>query len=155
MFTASDVHYRDSLRQLAEGYAAIIAQYERTISLLEAELARPERQQDLRPQVTRTQAGELRVHDETLTVVFREKSCFLGNTVALRLFRRLLHARNQFVRHDELLDHVWDGIRSASTIRSAVKVLRKQLRKAGMKDVADAIDGHVAGHYGLMVDRLK
>ena len=44
MRNASDDPYRESLRQLAEGYAAIIAHYdiahyERTIALLEVELS--------------------------------------------------------------------------------------------------------------------
>lgn len=155
MFTARDDHYRESLRQLAEGYAAIIAHYERTISLLEAELSRPARQPVTSSHVTPTRSGELRILDETLMVEFRGKQCFLGNTVTLRLFRRLLQGRNRFIRHDELLRQVWQGIRAPSTIRSAVKLLRKQLREAGMKDVANAIDGHVAGHYGLIVNRLK
>jgi DNA-binding response OmpR family regulator len=155
MFTARDDHYRESLRQLAEGYAAIIAHYERTISLLEAELARPARSSATSSSVTPSRSGELRILDETLMVEFRGKRCFLGNTVTLRLFRRLLQGRNRFIRHDELLRQVWQGIRAPSTIRSAVKLLRKQLRDAGMKDVANAIDGHVAGHYALIVDRLK
>lgn len=155
MFSASYDHYRESLRQLAEGFAAIIAHYERTISLLEIELARPGRPLVGTTRSTRMRIGELRIQDETLTIAFREKRCFLGNTITLRLFRRLLQRRNQFIRHDELLTQVWDGIRSPSTIRSAVKMLRRQLRKAGMKEVADAIDGRTAGHYGLMTDRLK
>jgi len=46
MTKASDDHCRQSLRLLAEGYAAIVAQYERTIALLEAELSRSSHSQD-------------------------------------------------------------------------------------------------------------
>ncbi len=62
----------------------------------------------------------------------------------MRLFRRLLLQRNQFVRHDDLLRHVWDGIRAPSTIRSAVKLLRKQFREAGMTTVASPAMGAAA-----------
>ena len=155
MFIASDDHYRESLRQLAEGYAIIIAHYERTIALLETELSRPVPEQTSPSHAVRSRLGELHVLEETLTVVFRGKSCFLGNTIPLRLFRSLLVQRNQFVRHDDLLVHVWNGVRAPSTIRSAVKLLRRLLRDAGMKDVADAIDGSSAGYYRLMMDRLK
>ena len=117
MFTVNDDHYRESLRQLAEGYATIIAHYERTIALLETELSRPVPQKTSRTQATRSRRNELRVLDETLTVAFRDKRCFLGNTIPLRLFRRLLLQPNQFIRHDELLRLVWDGIRAPSTIR--------------------------------------
>lgn len=154
MPTDGNNHYRDSLRQLAEGYATIITQYERTIALLKAEQARASG--GLRfplPRVPRT-SGALRIDEDTLSVIFRSKPCFLGNTIQLRLFRYLLRRRNQYVGHAELLEQVWDGIVSPSTIRSAIKVLRRQLRQAGMDAVADAVVGHVAGHYCLMVDRL-
>jgi DNA-binding response OmpR family regulator len=160
MRNASDDPFRESLRQLAEGYAAIIAHYdiahyERTIALLAVQLSRPAHQPARPSRVGRSRTAELRVLDETLTVAFREQRCFLGNTIPLKLFRRLLAQRNQFIRHDDLLRQVWEVIRAPSTIRSAVKILRRQLREAGMKNVADAIDGRIAGHYGLMIDRLK
>jgi DNA-binding winged helix-turn-helix (wHTH) protein len=90
-----------------------------------------------------------------LSIEFRNKQCFLGNTIPLRLFRSLLQRRNQFLAYDELLDQVRGGVRSASTVRSAVKILRSRLRQAGMTEVAEAIDGQVAGHYALMINRLQ
>lgn len=150
------VQYRHSLKQLTDSYAAIMTHYERTIAILEAEMIQaneaPTRPRNRRPYKAGAQPW---IHDATLTINHRHRSCFIGNTIALRLFRMLLQKRNQFVRYDDLLDHVWDGVRSTATIRSAVKVLRKQLREAKMDEIADAIDGRVAGHYGLFVDRLK
>jgi DNA-binding response OmpR family regulator len=56
------------------------------------------------------------------------------------------------VSHEQLQEEVWDAVRSRSAVRSVVKVLRAKLRKAGMTGLADAIDGHVAGHYALFID---
>ena len=44
-----------------------------------------------------------------------------------------------------------DGKRSEAAVRSVVKVLRQKLATAGMHDLADAIDGTTARHYGLML----
>jgi len=155
MSTAATDHYRESLRQLAEGFAAIITHYERTIALLQEEQRRAHSPPQLAPATGPSiEADELWIDEGALSIRFRNKSCFLGNTVQLRLFRRLLRRRNQYVGHAELLEHVWDGIRSPSTIRSAVKLLRRQLQEAGMAEVAGNLVGTVAGHYALMVGRL-
>jgi hypothetical protein len=51
----------------------------------------------------------------------------------------------------DLLEDVWGGERQAATIRGVVKRLRERLRENGMQQLADAIDGSVRGHYGLML----
>ncbi|MBX3412379.1 MAG: winged helix-turn-helix domain-containing protein [Pirellulales bacterium] len=146
--------YRESLRQLAEGYAAIVTHYERTIALLQKEQHRY-LATDLKAVEGILEVGALRIDEGTFSVEFETNTCFLGNTIQLRLFRRLLRRRNRYVDHAELLEYVWDGVRSPATIRSAVKLLRRQLQQAGMGRVADAVVGTVAGHYALMVDRLQ
>lgn len=155
MSTSDTLHYRESLRLLAEGYATLITHYDRTIALLKAEQARTEQEAQGRELRDRRKPQALQIDEGTLSVLYRHKSCFLGNTVQLRLFRRLLRSQNQYLDYTELLEQVWEGIRSPSTVRSAVKVLRRQLNQAGMNEVAQAIVGSVPGHYCLKSDRLQ
>jgi len=44
-----------------------------------------------------------------LSVIHRGKSCFLGNTLLLRLIERLLRSLNQYVSHQQLQEEVWDA----------------------------------------------
>jgi len=90
------------------------------------------------------------------TVRWKGRECGLGNTVSFRLFRRLAAARNRYVTHDDLLGDVWDGEeRTPSAIRSAVAELRRRLIEGDLKELADAIDGTIPGHYGLLLDRFR
>ncbi len=93
--------------------------------------------------------GAPRADRDTLSIVWRGKSCFLGNTLLFRLFERLAKSPNRYVSHADLLDDVWGADRHASTIRGVAKRLRDRLREQGMGTVADAIDGSVTGYYGL------
>lgn len=88
----------------------------------------------------------------TFTVHWGGKSCFLGNTLPFKLFERLARRPNQLVPCDQLLDDVWQCCRSRDAMRSVVKVLRQKLSQAGMEDLAVAIDGTTARHYGLMLN---
>jgi DNA-binding response OmpR family regulator len=90
-----------------------------------------------------------------MCVVYRGQSCFLGNTLMLKFLERLARRPNRYVSYDSLLSDVWNSIRENSSVRSVVKELRAKLRAAGMSRLSDAIDGHVSGHYGLMLDRTK
>jgi DNA-binding response OmpR family regulator len=81
------------------------------------------------------------------------KTCYLGDTLPFWLLERLARRPNQFFRYDTLLQDVWDCKRSREAVRSVVKVLRQKLRAAGMDDLAEAIDGSTAHHYGLTIDR--
>jgi DNA-binding response OmpR family regulator len=89
-----------------------------------------------------------------LSVVFKGRTCFLGNTLAFRLFARLVRTPNVFVAYDDLLTDVWGSIRTDCAIRSVVKRLRARLRKAGMGGLADAIDGSETGRYALRLNHL-
>jgi len=91
--------------------------------------------------------------DRTNFVIhWRGKSCYLGNTLPFKFFERLARRPNQLVPCDQLLDDVWQCCRSREAMRSVVKVLRQKLGQAGMDDLADAIDGTTARHYGLMLN---
>jgi DNA-binding winged helix-turn-helix (wHTH) protein len=48
---------------------------------------------------------------------------------------------------------VWGGVRSDSTVRTAIKRLRAALRQAGMSELANAIDGSSPGRYALRATR--
>lgn len=95
----------------------------------------------------------LTIDRQSLTVGWNGSSCFLGYTTAFRILERLAQRPNQYVSHAQLLEDVWGGPRSRSAIRSAVNDLRTRLTCAGMKDLAEAIDGSNPGHYGLIVQR--
>ena len=94
------------------------------------------------------------VNQSTLSIGWKGKSCFLGNTLAFKLFSRLSRRPNQFIGLDELQEHVWEGFRSKEAIRSVVKELRRKLGKACMEDLAAFIDGHNKGYYGLILNRV-
>lgn len=96
--------------------------------------------------------GKPLVDPLTFTARWGKKVCFLGNTLPFRLLERLAGRPNQLFRYDILLQDVWDCMRSKEAVRSVVKVLRQKLRSAGMADLAAAIDGSTANHYGLMLD---
>ena len=90
-----------------------------------------------------------------LSVRWRGKSCFLGNTLPFWFFERLARRPNQYYSYEQLIEDVWEGQRTFSAIRSVVRVLRRKLVAAGMDDLANAIDGSVSHHYGLMLDKSK
>ncbi|MBN1909327.1 MAG: helix-turn-helix domain-containing protein [Pirellulales bacterium] len=88
----------------------------------------------------------------TFAVHWHGKSCYLGNTLPFRFFERLARRPNQLIPCDQLLDDVWQCCRSREAMRSVVKVLRQKLSRAGMVDLAKAIDGTTARHYGLILN---
>ena len=91
----------------------------------------------------------------TFCAHWRGKTCHLGNTMAFRLLERLARRPNQLIPCEVLLDELWDTHTSPDAVRSAVKILRRKLRTAGMEDLTKAIDGSNSHHYGLMLDRLS
>jgi hypothetical protein len=91
---------------------------------------------------------------DIFAVQWKGKTCFLGKTLAFKLFARLALRPNHFLSHDLLLDEVWECQVTKGAIRSVVKVLKGKLRQAGMADLATAIDGGRRECYGLMLDRI-
>jgi hypothetical protein len=89
-----------------------------------------------------------------LAVRWKGKTCFLGKTLAFKLFARLARRPNHFLSHDLLLDEVWECRVTKEAIRSVVKMLKQKLRQAGMADLAAAIDGRRRECYGLILDRF-
>jgi DNA-binding response OmpR family regulator len=145
---------RHTLRNLAESYAATMELMEQTFALLDEDLAidaitfwNSRTSARLYPAIRSPHVD----HDQ-LQVHFRGKTCLLGNTLPFRFLAYLLRRPNKYVTYEELLHHVWDGRRSDAAVRSVVKRLRQQLRRGGMGDLADAIDGSHAGRYAF---RLK
>jgi hypothetical protein len=92
------------------------------------------------------------VDRRTFAIHWRGKTCYLGNTLPYKFFERLARRPNQLIPCDELLDDVWQGLRSREAIRSVVKVLRQKLGQAGMDVLARSIDGRTPHHYGLMLN---
>ncbi len=101
------------------------------------------------PLRTPVKQGRPTVDRETLSVSWKNHTCFLGNTLLLLFFERLARSPNRYVSHLDLLDEVWGGERKASTIRGVAKRLRDRFQEAGMGKLAKAIDGSVTGYYGL------
>lgn len=149
-----------SLRGLASAYSKAMAQLEETLAVLCRELELGEMATFLEP-LAETQGPAEAAFDEgrpvadntLLSIRWRGKSCFLGNTIPFWFFERLARRPNQYFSYQQLLDDVWEGPRTSSAIHSVAKVLRRKLGEAGMADLARAIDGSVYGHYGLRLDR--
>lgn len=147
---------REYLRNLANSHAALMDVLEQTMAMVCEELS-------LDPVLSRInqknrrrleQSGNQLVIDRSvLSVTFRGRSCFLGNSLPFKFLCRLAQRPNTFLSHDELLADVWQGLRSSDAVRSVVKTLRSKLRTAGLGELADAIDGSVRGHYALRLDR--
>lgn len=89
------------------------------------------------------------------TVTYLGKTCFLGNTLSFRLLKHLEQRPNAHFSYENLLSEVWQSHRSDTAIRSVVKTLRQKLRMSGLVELADAIDGSVAGHYALKLASTK
>lgn len=134
---------QESLRALAATHAATVAQIEVTMKVLLQAL-------ELDDASTESQQRPI-ADEETFTVAWHGRTCFLGNTLLFWLFHRLARSANRYVPHVDLMDDVWHGDRETSTIRGVAKRLRDRLAEEGMEDLAAAIDGSVAGYYGLMI----
>ena len=101
------------------------------------------------PMVVAGGAAPLLVLDRSNhTVLWKERACFLRNTMAFRLLERLARRPNEYVSTERLLDELWAATRTHSTVRSTVCGLKAKLRASGMRDLAERIDGKNPGHYG-------
>jgi len=146
---------RRTLQKLAESHAATMELMELTLSLIGEEFGIDA----VAFWKSRTSAPTpaaierlFQVDSDRLQVVFHGKTCELGNTVPFKLLQRLARRPNTYVTHEQLLFDVWDGRRSEAAIRSAVKRLRQALRRQGLGELADAIDGSMSGRYRLKID---
>ena len=155
-FTMRTTDRRDqiaaSLRSLVHAYSKALTHLEDTLAVICRELDLEGIETFYEPLVSRRDSipepadADRPVADRTLlSVRWRGKTCFLGNTLPFRLLDRLARRPNQYFSYEQLLDDVWEGPRSFSAIRSVVKVLRRKLVEAGMDDLANTIDGTVSG----------
>jgi len=140
---------REALAALAAAHAHAVTEIERAIDGLSYVLEAQERSEDSALPIGG--GGRLRpgVDRQTLSIAWKSRTCFLGNTLLFLFFERLARSPNRYVPHEDLLEEVWGGDRKASTIRGVAKRLRDRLQEAGMSQLAEAIDGSVTGHYGL------
>ena len=77
----------------------------------------------------------------TFSVEWQGRRCDLGPSILFKLIQRLLRRPDRYYPYDILMDDVWDRRCSNTTVRSAVKRLRRALCDAGMCDLAGAIRG--------------
>ena len=156
MMDTREQQLRDSLKRLSAIHSAEMARLEESISTIQAELNLLACPSQALPGLPEQRSGvPLPIIDrDAMTVVYGGNRCFLGNTLMLKFLERLARRPNNYISYQILLADVWNGIREPASVRSVVKELRSKLRAAGMSRLADAIDGRVAGHYGLMLDRV-
>jgi len=87
--------------------------------------------------------------DSTFSVIWKNKTVFLGNTLGFKLLERLARCPNRYVTHADFLEKIWeDELASINRLRTVVRRLRVILREGGMGELADAILGY-HGHYVL------
>lgn len=100
-----------------------------------------------------TNGEQLRVERATYSIQWNNRKCVLGNTTGFALLEQLVRRPNEYINIDRLLNDLWDGERTYSTIRSTVCRLKAKLRGADMADLAALIDGSTYGHYALLLRR--
>lgn len=140
-----------SLQSLADSYRVTLELMEQTLALFcEESSLDPLTYFRLHPAHSQRSGQHGFVIDPMLlSVTFRGRVCFLGNTLPFKLLCRLAQRPNTYVTYEDLLAEVWHGVRSDSAVRSVAKMLRNKLRRAGLTELAAAIDGTVPGHYSL------
>ncbi|MDA7979480.1 MAG: helix-turn-helix domain-containing protein [Pirellulales bacterium] len=146
--TSKKRQIREALKALAVAHSHAVAEIENAINGLSLVLELEEHIENDSIKPGRSKQRP-RADRETLSVVWKDKSCFLGNTLLFYFFERLARSPNRYVSHLDLMDEVWGGERQASTIRGVAKRLRDRLQEEGMGQLAKAIDGSVTGYYGL------
>ncbi len=147
-----------SLKLLAATYAETARQFEATLATLSRVLELENAYStDSCPAIVAPASSLHRpVADRsTFSVLFRDKTCFLGNTLLFRFFEVLARRPNRYFAHNELLDEVWGGQRADSSIRNVAKRVRDRLILTGMPEVAKAIDGGTPGHFVLQLPISK
>ncbi len=143
---------RNELRRLAESQAEQVNSLERMLTLVNEEFSLDPFtyfRRTTSPPTGAITTAHFRIDPTLLSVTFRGKTCFLGNSYPFKVLLHLAHNRNTYVTHEAIFEAVWDGVRSDEALRSTVKMLRKKLREFGLPQLAKAIDGSAYGHYAL------
>jgi hypothetical protein len=73
------------------------------------------------------------VDRERFAVVWRYRTCSLGNTLPFRFIELLLRRRGRCCSHVDLIEESRGGVRAASTVRYVMKRLRDRPAPAGMR----------------------
>jgi DNA-binding response OmpR family regulator len=147
-----------SLRSLANNHRNTMELLEHMLVLVSEEFSLdPFPSFMLQPSRRKLVIGEvaLTIDPAMLSVQFRGKMCYLGNTLPFKLLAYLARRPNTYVPYEELLSDVWKCVVSDAAVRSVVKNLRGMLRKAGLAELAHAVDGSVYGHYTLNLSSLS
>jgi hypothetical protein len=152
-----------SLRELITVYVANVNQCEAVLAKLsrQLELDEPVSIRDALRDMSLSRGNRLpfetpHADPSLFCAVYGKRRCFLGNTLPFWLFAYLSQRLNRYVSYEQLLADVWQlPKRSNETIRNAVQILRKKLARAGLVELAAAIDGRNRGHYGLILNRQK
>lgn len=157
MIETPEQQFRSNLEQLATIYSKAMTALEESGAIIEAQLdaLSASHFEAFHNPKTVTQAGPLIVDRSTFCAVYRGRRCPLGNTLAFKFLERLARHPGQYVSHEVLFRDVWKAIREPASLRSVVRELRSKLREARLLELADAIDGRVAGHYRLILNRAK
>ena len=72
----------------------------------------------------------------TFTVEWRDRCCDLGPSILFKLIQRLSRRPGRYFTYDILMEDIWERRCSNTTVRSAIKRLRRALRDAGMPELA-------------------
>ena len=132
----------DAFAELATLHAAAATTAERAWSALAEQDEADMRQMPCaRCQHRQLPTGRPLANAATFSVAWQGRRCDLGPSILFKLIQRLLRRPDRFYPYDVLMDDVWDRRCSNTTVRSAVKRLRRALCDAGMRDLADAIRG--------------
>lgn len=76
-------------------------------------------------------SGRPLISSAKFTAQWHGRCCDLGPSIMFKLIQRLARRPNRYYSYDVLMADVWDRRCSNETVRSAVKRLRKALRKVG------------------------
>ena len=86
------------------------------------------------------------------TVAFREQQCIIGNRILFDLAERLGRAPGRWFSFGELRDDVWkDSQALDTTIGRALRLLRDQLKKAGVTGITIENPRNMKKHARLLI----
>ncbi|NUQ51381.1 MAG: winged helix-turn-helix domain-containing protein [Phycisphaerales bacterium] len=138
-------------RSLRASLVVVITQVDSLCELVEKSVPRTH----VPPAIVAGPPGrQLRIERTTYTVRWGDRRCRLGNTTAFALIEQLARRPNEYISVDRLLDDLWTGARTYSTVRSTVYRLKRKLHESAMQDLADLIDGRTYGHYALLLAQV-
>ena len=91
------------------------------------------------------------VSSTTFSVEWQGRRCDLGPSILFKLIQRLSRRPGRYFTYDILMEDIWERRCANTTVRSAIKRLRRALCDAGMHELAAAIRGR-RECYGLFLN---